>query len=141
MDVNSKRIGNIGEAAVLSAFVSLGIPVYLPFGDNEKSDLIAEFNGKLNRIQVKTSVEAANGVYETDLRSCKNHKTTSETFHYTAADIDYFAIYNITRKVVCLVPIKEAPSSVISLRYELPKNHQTAKIKLEKDYLIEKIAK
>lgn len=53
--MNSKRIGNIGEAQVLNKFVSLGIPVYIPFGDNEKADLIAEFNGKLNKIQVKTS--------------------------------------------------------------------------------------
>lgn len=49
----SKNIGNIGEAKVLAKFVELGIPTYLPFGDNEKADLIANFNGKLNKIQVK----------------------------------------------------------------------------------------
>ena len=48
--MTTKQIGNIGEARVLSEFVRLGIPVYLPFGDNEKADLIAEFDGKLNRI-------------------------------------------------------------------------------------------
>ena len=133
----TKRIGNIGEAAVLNAFVSLGIPVYLPFGDTEKADLIAEFHGKLNRIQVKTSIEAVNGSYTTDLRSCKNHKTTPETFHYTEKDIDYFAVYNIARKVVCLIPVNEAPDSAISLRYEMPKNNQHSKIKLEQDYLLE----
>lgn len=47
--INSKRIGNIGEAK------ALGIPVYIPFGDNESADLIAEFNGKLNKIQCKTT--------------------------------------------------------------------------------------
>ena len=53
--MNSKRIGNIGEAKALAKFVELGIPVYIPFGDNESADLIAEFNGKLNKIQCKTT--------------------------------------------------------------------------------------
>lgn len=48
---------NIGEAKALAKFVELQIPVYIPFGDNEKSDLIADFNGKLNKVQVKTSEE------------------------------------------------------------------------------------
>ena len=48
--MNTKRIGNIGEAAVLNKFVEMQIPVYIPFGDNESADLIAEFNGKLNKI-------------------------------------------------------------------------------------------
>ena len=47
--MDTKGVGNIGEAKVLCKFVELGIPVYLPFGDNERSDLIAEFNGKLNK--------------------------------------------------------------------------------------------
>ena len=40
--MNSKRIGNIGEAKVLAKFVEMGMPVYIPFGDNEKADLVAE---------------------------------------------------------------------------------------------------
>ena len=67
--MDTKGVGNIGEAKVLCKFVELGIPVYLPFGDNERSDLIAEFNGKLNRIQVKTSVKAEDGKMIFDLTS------------------------------------------------------------------------
>lgn len=55
--MTTKQLGNIGEAKTLSKFVELQIPVYLPFGDNEKADLIADFGGKLNKIQVKTSEE------------------------------------------------------------------------------------
>ena len=55
--MTTKQLGNIGEAKALAKFVELQIPVYIPFGDNEKSDLIADFNGKLNKIQVKTSEE------------------------------------------------------------------------------------
>ena len=55
--MTTKQLGNIGEAKALAKFVELQIPVYIPFRDNEKSDLIADFNGKLNKIQVKTSEE------------------------------------------------------------------------------------
>lgn len=55
--MTTKQLGNIGEAKVLAKFVELKVPIYIPFGDNKKADLIAEFNGKLNKIQVKTSEE------------------------------------------------------------------------------------
>jgi hypothetical protein len=48
--MNTKKLGNIGEAKVLCKFVEMQIPVYQAFGDIEKADLIAEFNGKLNKI-------------------------------------------------------------------------------------------
>lgn len=53
--MNSKRIGNIGEIKAISKFVELGIPVYLPFGDNERADMIINVDNKLLKIQVKTS--------------------------------------------------------------------------------------
>ena len=51
--MNSKDKGNIGEAIVLAEFTKRQIQVAIPFGDNARYDLIAEFNGKLNKIQVK----------------------------------------------------------------------------------------
>ena len=48
--MQTKRIGNIGESRALFEFVKREIPVYLPFGDNETADLLAEFNGKINKI-------------------------------------------------------------------------------------------
>lgn len=72
--MNSKQIGNIGEAKVLSKFIELGFPVYIPFGDNEKADLVVEFNGKLNKVQVKTSIDAKNGNVIFDLTSSTAHR-------------------------------------------------------------------
>ena len=48
--MQTKRIGNIGESRALFEFVKREIPVYLSFGDNETADLLAEFNGKINKI-------------------------------------------------------------------------------------------
>lgn len=50
------------------------IPVYIPFGDNERADLIAEFNGKLQKIQVKTSEKCEDGKVTFSLVSSTVHR-------------------------------------------------------------------
>lgn len=137
--MNSKKIGNIGEAKVLTKFVELGIPVYLPFGDNEKADLIVEFNGKLNKIQVKTSQKAENGKMIFNLVSSTTHRKNGNKHIYTNNEIDYFACYNISRDKIFLIPIDKAPMTTITIRYEKPKNNQIQGILFEKDYLIDNI--
>ena len=52
---NTSNIGNIGQVKVIAKFVELGIPVFTPFGEGYTTDLIADFNGKLNKIQIKTT--------------------------------------------------------------------------------------
>lgn len=135
--MNSKSIGNIGEAKALCKFVELGIPVYIPFGDNEKSDLIVEFNGKLNRIQVKTSVKAEDGKMIFDLTSSTAHRKNGAKHIYTKEEIDYFVCYNVARDKLFLVPVDEANNTAITIRYEKPKNNQIKGIRFENDYLLE----
>lgn len=137
--MNTKRIGNIGEAKVLCKFVELGIPVYIPFGDNEKADLIADFNGKLNKIQIKTSQKAEGGKMVFDLTSSTLHRKNGEKHIYTNNEIDYFACYNIERDKIFLVNINDAPNTAITIRYEKSKNNQTQGIKFEQEYLIDNI--
>lgn len=137
----SKRIGNLGEIKVIAKFVEHNIPVYIPFGDCEKADLIAEFNGKLNKIQVKTSINATNGVMKFSLSSCTFHKKNGVKHIYNKNEIDYFACYNIERDKVFLIPIELAPSTYISIRFEATKNHQKENIIMEDDFLIDNILK
>lgn len=136
--MDTKRIGNIGEAKVLCKFVELGIPVYLPFGDNERADLIADFNGKLNRIQIKTSVKAEDGKMIFDLTSSTMHRSNGVKHKYTNQEVDYFACYNIARDKIFLIPV-DKPRTSIAIRYESPKNGQVNGINFEEDFLIENI--
>ena len=138
--MNTKTIGNIGEAKVLAKFVELGYAVYLPFGDNEKADLIVEFNGKLNKIQIKATNNTLDGYYVIDFRNCTNHKTNRNPNQlYHADEIDYFATYCVERDSICLFDIRQMPNTAIRLRYEPTKNGQTSGIKWEKDYLIDTV--
>lgn len=139
--MTTKQIGNIGEAKVLSEFVRLGIPVYLPFGDNEKADLIAEFNGKLNKIQVKSSQKIIEDKVKFSLVSSTMHRQNGVKHIYTENEIDYFALYNLERDRVYLISINEEslPKSEVTIRFNPPKTKNQFKTFLEEDYLIEKV--
>lgn len=82
--MTTKQLGNIGEAKVLAKLIEMTIPTFVAFvafGDNEKCDLIAEFNGKLNKIQVKSSEKFKDDKITISLVSCtknKKHKYTKE---------------------------------------------------------------
>ena len=53
--MDSKQKGNITELEVLTYITKLGYQVSIPFGDRERYDQIWDINGKLLKIQVKTS--------------------------------------------------------------------------------------
>ena len=40
--MNTSEIGNLGEIAAIKKFLELGVRVYIPFGDGNVVDLIAE---------------------------------------------------------------------------------------------------
>jgi len=51
--MNTKTKGNKAESVILAEFIKNNIPVSLPFGDNEKYDLVIEINGVFKSVQVK----------------------------------------------------------------------------------------
>lgn len=121
--MDTKRIGNIGEAKTLSKFVELNIPVFIPFGDNEKCDLIAEFNGKLNKIQCKTSVECKDEKIIFSLVSSTFHRKNGVKHIYNENEIDYFSLYNIKTDILLLVPI-EILNGMKAISFRIPFNNK-----------------
>ena len=139
MNLTTKTQGIIGEAQVLAKFESLGIPVSIPFGDNLPYDMIIDIKGKLYKIQVKTSTQSKEG--KTTFEIKKNRINTQNNYinYYNKNEVDYYALYAINRQEFYLVPFEEAGNSSIYIRYDLPKNGQINKIKMNYDYTFEKI--
>lgn len=137
--MNSKRIGNIGEAKVLAKFVEMGIPIYIPFGDDEKADLVAKFNGKLNKIQMKTSIKSKNGCSIFDLTSSTAHRTNGGRRKYSNSEIDYFALYSLDRDKIYLMKAPDNPMTAITIRFEDTKSGKKIGVNYESDFLIENI--
>lgn len=140
--MNTKRLGNIGEIKTIAKLVEMQIPVYQAFGDIEKADLVAEFNGKLNKIQVKTSEVFSDGQFIVDLKSSTIRNKVNYYHKYSADEIDYFAIYNLGADMLLLLPIEEfegRTSVKINVPYK-PSRNQFKAINWE-DYTFDKIIK
>jgi len=135
--MNSKRIGNIGEVKALCKFVEMGIPCYIPYGDNEKSDLIAEFNGGLKRIQIKTSYKCGNEKIIFSINSSSYHRGGTNHF-YTKEEVDYFVLYNIESDKIFLVPIERCfANNQFTIRLKKAKNGQIKNINFYEDFSFE----
>ena len=138
--MNSKDKGNIGESIVLAEFIKRGIQVSIPFGDNARYDLIAEFNGKLNKIQVKYCNQlSSTGSVLCPCASSKNH-TTNKYLSTYENDVDYMCFYLACWNVVTIVPIEQiGTKKTISFRLDKPKTTNKFGIHLVEDYSFDKI--
>lgn len=140
--MNTKEIGNAGEAVVLAKFAKLGIQVYTPFGEGSRTDLIADFNGKLQKIQVKSVLAAKKNqnVYSVKLTSNYARRVHQiEDLQYDSSEVDYFAIYCFDRPEPILIPYKEvANRHNVSIRYGAPRSKQKCETRREADYLFER---
>lgn len=138
--MNSKDKGNIGESLALSEFVKRNITVSIPFGDNARYDLIAEFNGKLNKIQVKYCNQkiSENNSISCPCSSSLNH-TTNKVHTTYENEIDYFVFYLVEWDKILLVPIQEIGNKkTMVFRLDKPKNNQ-GNCNLVENYTFDKI--
>ena len=140
--MNSKDKGNIGEAILLAELTKSQIQVAIPFGDNARYDLIAEFNGKLNKIQIKYCGQTTeNNSFICPCASSTNHTTNKHLSTYEE-DVDYMAFYLVPIDKTLLVPIEKIiGKKTITFRIDPPKNGQQTGINLVEDYTLDKILK
>lgn len=117
--MDSHRKGDLTEAIVISELKCRSIPVSLPFGDNERYDLVLETpNSEFLRVQVKTGW-LSDGKVEFHARS-QHTNSTGNTYKSYDDDVDFFAVFCHELETLYLVREDEFKSS-ISLRVEEPK--------------------
>ena len=138
MELNQKQKGNLTELQCLTAFYEYGCHVSLPYGENSRYDMIVDVNGKLLKVQVKTSSlknPDDDSAIEFSCRSSHVNAKGVQNIRYTANEIDYFATF---WKGICyLIPIQECSVSK-TLRFAPPKNGQIKGISFASDYELEK---
>ena len=136
--MNTSQIGNIGEAKTLCKFTELGVPVFLPYGDGNEIDMIAIFNGNLNKIQIKTTEK----VHDDSLITWKLTKQGSyhgDRVKYEKDHIDYFSLYCIEADVLCLVPFELTDVNTISMRLNSYDGIKRSTMRFIDDYSFEKM--
>ena len=135
--MDSKLIGNITELEVLTYVSKLGYQVSIPFGDRERYDQIWDIDGKLLKVQVKTSREIDNGAAAVfSCRSSRRSAGKNKNSRYQNTEIDYFA--TVWQGKCYLVPIQETSTEKI-LRFAPPKNGQTKGITFAESYEVERV--
>ena len=137
MKLTSKQKGNLTELQCLTAFYEQGCHVSIPFGENSRYDMIADVNGKLIKVQVKTSSVKNNdfNAIEFSCRSSYTNSTGVKNVRYNADEIDYFATY--WEGKCYLIPISEC-SVTKTLRFAPTKSRQRAGISFAEDYELSK---
>jgi hypothetical protein len=74
---NPRRQGDLGELSAIEWLVSRGDPVWLPLGHSPDADLITEIDGRLLRVQVKTSTFFTQRRYSVALKTCGGNQSWS----------------------------------------------------------------
>ncbi|MGH9111260.1 MAG: group I intron-associated PD-(D/E)XK endonuclease [Acidimicrobiales bacterium] len=125
------EVGARAEAAVASALVRTGKPVFFPiFGVNSRIDLIYQDAVRLVRVQCKTSRIIGEIL---GFRTCSNTKNTPRGYE---GEIDVFGVYSPDLDRVYLVPAAGLPTRFCSLRLAPTRNGQIKGVRRAEDFLL-----
>ena len=136
-DEPRKQKGDLAELMVACDLRRRGYKLAIPYGEDSDYDLIIERDGRLERVQVKHT--------ESDGRvvsvKCCSHSLTNghvrSTKRYTAATIDWLAVYDRTTDCCYYIPASELGDGRRELRLRIARarNNQQAGIRSAADYL------
>lgn len=112
--MNSKAKGEISEGHVIAHLLKLGYSVSMPFGDNQRYDLIWDDGERLWRVQVKTA-RLVNGALMFSCTSINGFTGARRSYH---GEVDVLLVYSPSTDRVYKIPIEETGASNMTLRLE-----------------------
>lgn len=119
---NSKSRGDATEAAIIQRLIASGYSVSIPFGDNDKYDLVVDSGEKLYRVQCKTAWQNKT---ETIRFNTHSQTTKGGEYHEKTYDgeIDAFVARYPETDTLYWVPIAEATAQKMELRFTAEIDH------------------
>jgi hypothetical protein len=112
---NTKRTGELGEAAFLYACILRGLNVAKPWGDSARFDFLVQAgrgSSHYHRVQVKCTESLSCSGYQVQSTYCDRTRKGK----YTARDIDFLVGYVIPHGAFYIIPIADCPPSA-NLRF------------------------
>lgn len=122
---------------IAADLVRRGYRIAIPYGEDSDFDLIVIRDEKLERVQCKYT--RSDGVVV--VVRCFSHSLTNgrvkATKHYTAATIDWLAVYDATTDRCYYIPAAELGSGMVRIHLRLAptRNNQVSGIRRADDYL------
>ena len=133
-----KAKGDLAEVMIAADLIRRGYRIAIPYGKDWNFDLIlCRDERTLERVQCKYS--ESNGIYIV-VRCCSHSRTNGKikaTKRYTAAMIDWLAVYDPTTDRCYYVPSAELGDGMREMRLRLQPtlNNQQRLIRHARDYL------
>jgi hypothetical protein len=115
-------VGQRTEAAIMAHLVAAGYAILLPWGVNQRYDLVLDLNGRFVRAQCKTG-RIARGALSFATCSTVTNKTSNVRRGY-AGEADVFLVTTPGLGRVFCVPVSLAPVGAMHLRLEPSRNGQ-----------------
>lgn len=112
-----KQRGEWVELLFMTHAAERGFNVAKPWGDSARYDVSIEHNGRFLRVQVKCTDRWNGSAYSCLLKAAHQHA-------YTAAQIDYFAIYIVPDDIWYFFPAKKLIGQTAVALAPHKKNHQ-----------------
>jgi PD-(D/E)XK nuclease superfamily protein len=125
-------VGLRTEGAILSELVRRGYSVLVPFGVNQRYDLVLDCDGRLLKAQCKTG-RFRDGVIQFNSQSVQSNTRRTQIRSY-AGEVDLFIVYCPDNQNVYAIPAEEVPNSGMYLRVAPPRNRQNKRVRWAKEY-------
>lgn len=135
----TKSKGDSDELICISKFISFGYNCSIPYGNGAPYDFIVDINGKMLRMQVKSSVPSFKyGDIVSFTFQCRRVNIVNKkpvTLKYDKSEIDYFV--TVFSGQVYVVDVNSCGHAV-TLRFVEPLNKGISNYRMAADYTIEK---
>jgi len=128
-EVHTIKLGKAGESRVISDLLFKGCHVYPNSDESNRVDMVAEYNNKLYRLQIKTYTKLHPRDNHAELKFYQNRDINDK---YTKADVDYMVFYVIPMGCILYIPIEDT-SRNNSITLSGVKSNRTV-IKLYEDF-------
>ena len=125
-------VGVQTEAVILAELVRRGYRVLLPFGQNQRYDLVVEIDGCFTRVQCKTG-RLRNGCVIFSANSVRSNTHRSVLRDYKD-DVELFIVHCPDTGGIYVIPIDDVTRTQGTLRIEPTANSQGKHVRWARDY-------
>jgi len=130
----SKDKGDIAETRVLAELMEHGYSVSIPYGDNQRYDLLIDDSGEIHRVQVKRG-SMDDGCVRFECKTAYTDGNGERHYNsYDSSEIDAYCVWSPDTRRVYWVPIEDAGSSAMRLRVEDTLERYTSQTNWAEDY-------
>jgi hypothetical protein len=125
-------VGLRTEALILAELAKRGYRVLLPFGNNQRYDLVLEIEGSFMRVQCKTG-RLRDGCVIFNAQSIRSNTRKTVLRDYKS-DIELFIVHCRDTGRIYVIPIDEATRTLGTLRIDPTANGQDKRVRWARDY-------